>query len=147
MSKKIRFSIGADNNSKCVSTAKEFLTENNYPYYEYGTLAKDSLSWVEIASRVSQDVQKRKSDYGILFCYTGTGVTIVANKFKGIRAALCNTKSVAEGARKWNDANVIGISTMNVKSNEIKEILSIFINTQVDHAELSNIKKISEIEQ
>ena len=146
MKKKIRFSIGADNKSKCVSIAEEYLIENKYSFNEYGSLAGDGLDWVGVAKKVSKDIQEKKYDYGILFCHTGTGVTIVANKFKGIRAALCNNKLVAEGARKWNDANVLGIGVMSVKDDEIKEILSTWINTNVDSSELSNIKKISEFE-
>ncbi|MBT3476198.1 RpiB/LacA/LacB family sugar-phosphate isomerase [bacterium] len=146
MIKNIRFSIGADNKSKCVSIAKEYLLKNNYPLIEYGSLAGDGLDWVEIAKMVSKDVQENKSDFGLLFCCTGTGVTIVANKFKGIRAALCNSEQVAEGARKWNDANILGIGLMSVKETDIEGILSTWVNTKVDNLELKNIEKISEIE-
>ena len=146
MIKNVRFSIGADNESKCVSIAKEYLIKNNCSLIEYGSLAGDGLDWVEVAKRVSRDVQQNKSDFGLLFCYTGTGVTIVANKFKGIRAALCNNQEVAEGARKWNNANVLGIGLMSVKESDIKGILSIWIKTKADDSELKNIEKISELE-
>ena len=146
MIKNIRFSIGADNKSKCVSIAKEYLLKNNYPLIEYGSLAGDGLDWVEIAKMVSKDVQENKSDFGLLLCCTGPGVTIVANKFKVIRAALCNSEQVAEGARKWNDANILGIGLMSVKETDIEGILSTWVNTKVDNLELKNIEKISEIE-
>ena len=67
MIKNIRFSIGADNESKCVSIAKEYLIKNNYPLIEYGSLAGDGLDWVEVAKKVSRDVQQNKSDFGLLF--------------------------------------------------------------------------------
>ncbi|NSW88440.1 RpiB/LacA/LacB family sugar-phosphate isomerase [bacterium] len=144
--KDMKFSIGADNESKCVYIAKEYLEKNNYTIISYGSLANEKSDWVEISKKVALDVQHNKSDFGILFCYTGTGVTIVANKFKGVRAALCNNKKIAEGARKWNNANILTMSTLSVKENEIENIISTWINTQVDETELVNINKISEIE-
>jgi|TARA_B110000263_G_scaffold79369_2_gene69309 ribose 5-phosphate isomerase B len=146
MTNNISFSIGADNNSRCVSIAKEYLAKNKYSIFEYGTSVGDDLDWVEIAKKVSKDVQEHKSSFGILFCYTGTGVTMVANKFKGIRAALCNDEDVAAGARKWNDANILAMGTMTVKEDQIESILAAWIDTKVDRLELKNIKKIDEIE-
>tara|TARA_B110000014_G_scaffold239121_1_gene206281 strand:+ start:809 stop:1252 length:444 start_codon:yes stop_codon:yes gene_type:complete len=146
MNKSIRFSIGADNNSNCVLIAKKYLTRMNYETKTYGSLNKDSMSWVEVAEKVALDVQKNSSDFGILFCYTGTGVTIVANKFKGIRAALCNNTEIAIGARKWNDANILSMSTLTVKDEDIENIIALWIETKVDKSEMKNIEKISGIE-
>lgn len=146
MRKNIRFSIGADDDSKSVQIAKEYLIKNKYEIIQYGTLVKDGLDWVQISEKVSRDIQENKSDFGILFCYTGTGVTIVANKFKGIRAALCNSKEVALGARKWNDANILTMGTMTVKKDDVEEIISTWIDSEVDESERLNINKISGIE-
>ena len=118
----------------------------NYDTKTYGSLNKDSMSWVEVAEKVALDVQKNSSDFGILFCYTGTGVTIVANKFKGIRAALCNNTEIAIGARKWNDANILSMSTLTVKDEDIENIIALWIETKVDKSEMKNIEKISGIE-
>jgi len=142
----IRFSIGADTKSKCVYVANQYLERNNYSIIKYGILANEKSDWVEIAKNVANDVKNGKSDFGIIFCFTGTGVTIVANKIKKIRAALCNDKVIAEGARKWNNANILTMSTISVKEDEVEEIISTWINTEVDKDELKNINKIGEIE-
>ena len=146
MKKDISFSIGADAVSASVIKAKNFLVQSNYKYISYGSINNDGLNWVEIAKNVAKDVQNGVSDFGIIFCSTGTGVSIVANKFKGIRAALCNDKEIAIAARKWNDANVLTMGMMSVKEEDIEEIISSWINTGVENSELKNIESISEIE-
>ena len=135
MIKNIRFSIGADNKSKCVSIAKEYLIKNNYPLIEYGSLAGDGLDWVEVAKRVSRDVQQNKSDFGLLFCYTGTGVTIVANKFKGIRASNVTNEDMAIQSVEHNNVNVLCLGTNNVsKADSLKIVLS-FLNSEMSNEE------------
>ena len=146
MKKDISFSIGADAVSASVIKAKNFLDQSNYKYISYGSINNDGLNWVEIAKNVAKDVQNGVSDFGIIFCSTGTGVSIVANKFKGIRAALCNDKEIAIAARKCNDANVLTMGMMSVKEEDIEEIISSWINTGVENSELKNIESISEIE-
>ena len=146
MKKDISFSIGADDMSESVIKAKICLEKVNYKYKSYGLINKDGLNWVDIAKNVAKDVQNGVSDFGIIFCHTGTGVSIVANKFKGIRAALCNDKEIAIAARKWNDANVLTMGIMSVKEEDIEDIITGWVNTEVDNSELKNIESISEIE-
>ena len=146
MKKDISFSIGADDMSESVIKAKICLDKLNYEYKSYGLINEDKLNWVDIAKNVAKDVQNGVSDFGIIFCHTGTGVSIVANKFKGIRAALCNDKEIAIAARKWNDANVLTMGIMSVKEEDIEDIITGWVNTEVDNSELKNIESISEIE-
>ena len=146
MKKDISFSIGADDMSESVIKAKICLEKLNYKYKSYGLINKDGLNWVDIAKNVAKDVQDGVSDFGIIFCHTGTGVSIVANKFKGIRAALCNDKEIAIAARKWNNANVLTMGIMSVKEEDIEDIITGWVNTEVDNSELKNIESISEIE-
>lgn len=146
MKKDISFSIGSDAVSASVIKAKEFLDKSNYKYISHGSISGGKSNWVEIAKNVAQDVQSGVSDYGIIFCATGTGVSIVANKFKGIRAALCNNKEIAIAARKWNDANILTMGMMSVKEEDVEEIILSWINTGVDTSELKNIQSIGEIE-
>ncbi len=65
--------------------------------------------------QVAQAVQNHSADEGILFCWSGTGVSIAANKFAGIRAALCEDAETAQGARLWNNANVLCLSLRRLR--------------------------------
>lgn len=146
MKKNISFSFGADTLSPSVVKAKEYLEKIDENIKIYGLINNDGLNWVEIAKKIALDVQSGISNYGIIFCYTGTGVSIVANKFKGIRAALCNDKEIAAGARRWNDANILTMGVLSVKENDVEDIIETWINTDIDSSEMKNIKSISEIE-
>lgn len=66
--------------------------------------------WGRVATEVARAVAGGDVDQGVVCCWTGTGVTIAANKVRGVRAALCHDAQTAAGARKWNDANVLGLS-------------------------------------
>ena len=139
----IKFSIGADSSAKVVLKTKKILQKRGFTLVEHG-INDDSLDWVEIARCVANDVKKKIADYGIIFCYTGTGVTIVANRYKGIRASLCNTKEIAICAKKWNNPNIITMGIMSVNENDIEDIINAWLTTKVDKDELVNIRKIDE---
>jgi ribose 5-phosphate isomerase B len=88
------------------------------------------------------------ADYGIVICYTGTGVSIVANKARGIRCALCPDAETARGARRWNDANMLALSARLTSDEVAKEIVDAFLSVEKpDESELENIRKIIEMEK
>jgi ribose 5-phosphate isomerase B len=90
----------------------------------YGPVADEKMLWPEVARRVAEDVAADRADEGVLFCWTGTGVSMAANKVTGIRAALCDDAETARGARLWNRANVLCMSlrrTSEVIAGEILE--------------------------
>src|SRR5215218_7081834 len=66
--------------------------------------------WPDVGRRVGEAVARGEADRGIVCCWTGTGVSIAANKVPGVRAALCTDAETARGARRWNDANVLALS-------------------------------------
>src|SRR2546421_11562305 len=68
------------------------------------------MDWADVARAVGERVASGAADQGVLFCWTGTGTSIAANKVPGIRAALCHDAETARGARKWNDANILVMS-------------------------------------
>jgi ribose 5-phosphate isomerase B len=78
---------------------------------------------------VAQGVANGVFEMGVLFCWTGTGISLAANKVKGIRAALCNDAETAAGARKWNDANVLAMSLRSTSEQVAKEILEAWFAT------------------
>ena len=106
---------------------------------------RDSYSWVEISKKIALDVQNKRANLGIIFCYTGTGVTIVANRFKGIRATLCNNEEIAICAKKWNDSNILTMGLMSVDRERIENIVLSWINTEVDIEEIENIRGIDDL--
>ncbi|MEM4435183.1 MAG: RpiB/LacA/LacB family sugar-phosphate isomerase, partial [Sulfolobales archaeon] len=104
--------------------------------------------WPDVAYSVATTVAKGEADWGVLVCYTGTGVSIVANKVYGIRAALCNDPQTARGARLWNDANVLAMSGRLVTEIMAREILEAWLSIESpDVTELPNIEKLKEIDR
>src|SRR5437867_449636 len=81
------------------------------------------MGWLDAGEKVGLDVSNGRADQGILFCWTGTGVTIAANKVPGVRAALCWDAETAKGARMWDDANVLAMSLRSTSTAVAKEIL------------------------
>src|SRR3989442_14407613 len=90
----------------------------------HGALAegeRDDWAWASEAA--ARDVAEGRADQGIVCCWTGTGASIAANKVAGIRAALCTDAVTADGARRWNDANVLALSLRSTSYAELSEIL------------------------
>ncbi len=141
--------VGADDVYPAAQTACDFLREKGFQVIPIGSLVTGKVeSWVDVATEVAQRVAKGEAAFGIVVCYTGTGVSIVANKVKGVRAALCNDAKTAEGARKWNDANILAMSGRLVTPEVAKEILQAWLaTTEVDPAEQENIAKLKALDE
>jgi ribose 5-phosphate isomerase B len=88
--------------------------------------------WPAVAQTVAEAVASGAADEGILFCWTGTGVSLAANKVPGIRAALCDDAETARGARLWNNANVLCLSLRRTSEVVAKEILDTWFNTSFE---------------
>ena len=105
-------------------------------------------AWPEVARRVAEEVASGTADQGVLFCWTGTGTAMVANKIPGIRAALAWEPWIAEGARRWNNANVLVMSFKRVGVDEARSILNAWLAVETpDPDEAANIARITEIER
>jgi ribose 5-phosphate isomerase B len=103
--------------------------------------------WPEVGVRVGAAVRDGQADLGVVCCWTGTGVSIAANKVGGIRAALCTDAETARGARRWNDANVLALS-LRLTSDEVgREIVDAFLNTDADPEERTTIGKIEQADR
>ena len=103
--------------------------------------------WPAVARAVAEAVASGAADEGILFCWTGTGVSIAANKVVGIRAALCDDAETARGARLWNDANVLCLSLRRTSEVMAREILdkwfdTSFIPNDTDNACLAQLNEL-----
>lgn len=106
-----------------------------------------AVTWGEMASGVARRVAAREFDTGIVCCWTGTGASIVANKVKGVRAALCVDAQTASGARKWNDANVLALSLRLLSEPVATEILDAWVDTPYSGTEDESLQAIAALEK
>ena len=128
----MKISVGADENLHIVDVILQSLTESGHVVKSYVPGADETLPWPQVAQQVAQDVTTGGSDEGILLCWTGTGVSMAANKVPGIRAALCDDAETARGARLWNNANVLCLSMRRTSEVIAKEILETWFNTKYE---------------
>jgi ribose 5-phosphate isomerase B len=145
----MKISVGADETSPVVDQVVKNLKDQGHEVEFYGPSGKGMVPWPEVARSVADDVSRRHSQEGVLFCWTGTGVSIAANKVRGIRAALCVDAETARGARLWNDANILCISLRLTSTAVALEILHAWLNTQYapnpeDDACLDEIRELEE---
>ena len=98
--------------------------------------------WPDVGRRVGEAVAAGEADRGVVCCWTGTGVSIAANKVPGVRAALCTDAETARGARRWNDANVLAMGLRLTSPTIAQEMLEAFLTTEPDADEAPNIAKV-----
>ncbi|MEM2014592.1 MAG: RpiB/LacA/LacB family sugar-phosphate isomerase [Desulfurococcaceae archaeon] len=141
--------VGSDDIYACAKEAFEYLRQKGFEVVPAGALRSDKPEpWPDVALEVAEAVSRGDVDFGVLVCYTGTGVSIVANKVPGVRAALCNDAETARGARLWNNANVLVMSGRLVTNIVAREIIDAWLSVkEPDSSELRNIEKLEEIDR
>jgi ribose 5-phosphate isomerase B len=97
------------------------------------------LRWAEVGRMVGEAVSTGDADAGVVCCFTGTGVTMAANKVNGVRAALCVDAETARGSRRWNDANVLALSLRITTADVAREIVDAFFGAKPDGTEADQI--------
>lgn len=142
----MKIAVGSDEKNALTDEVIEELRKRDMEVELFGPLADENVEWAEVAEQVAERVSEKGCDQGILFCSTGTGVSIAANKVPGIRAALCTDSRTAAGARMWNDANILALSLRLISSDVAKEILDAWFQSKPDPSERENIEKVSRIE-
>jgi ribose 5-phosphate isomerase B len=115
--------VGSDERTHLTDALLEDLRQRGHELELIGPLANEALQWPEIGRAVGEAVAKGQAEQGIVCCWSGTGVSIAANKVPGIRAALCNDAETARGARRWNHANVLALSLRLTSESIAREIL------------------------
>ncbi|MGH9264589.1 MAG: RpiB/LacA/LacB family sugar-phosphate isomerase [Acidimicrobiales bacterium] len=100
--------------------------------------------WPDVGRRVGEAVASGQADRGVICCWTGTGVSIAANKVPGVRAALCTDADTARGARRWNDANVLAMGLRLTSPTLAREMLDAFLTTDPEAEEAANIAKVTD---
>jgi len=122
----------------------DWLKEQGHEVISFGAIqsGKDE-SWVKCTIEAAEAVENGMVDEGIFFCWSGTGSSIVANRFKGIRAALCTDEQTARAARIWNHANVLVLSNRLLSQDVAKEILKAWFE---DYDKSKGLVQIKELE-
>ena len=102
----------------------------------------DGDPWPEVGRRVGEAVASGAAERGVICCHTGSGVSMAANKVPGVRAALCTDAETAEGARKWNDANVLALGYRLTSDELAREMVDAFLTTEPDPSEETNFRRL-----
>ena len=118
----MRFVIGADEHDPLLDVLAGELRSIGHEVAVVGATPGSPAPWGPVALEVARRVAEGSADQGIVCCYTGTGVSMAANKVAGVRAALCVDAETAKGARQWNDANVLALSLRLTSPTVAKEI-------------------------
>lgn len=122
-----------------------YLKEKNLEYKDYGCDSKESCDYPVYAKKVANAIVTGECDRGILICGTGIGISITANKIKGIRAALCHDTFSAQATREHNDANILAMGARVVGPGLALKIVETFLNTEFSNDE-RHIRRIEQIE-
>jgi ribose 5-phosphate isomerase B len=144
----LKIAVGSDERNATTDAVVEELHKRGIDVDLHGPLADEKKEWAEVSEEVARSVADGSTERGIVFCWTGTGCSIAANKVAGVRAALCPDAETARGARRWNDANVLAMSLRLTTPILAREILDAFLATnEVDPDEVANIERVSKLER
>ena len=127
----MKLAVGSDEQTDLTGRLIEYLRGHGHEVELHGAIGDGDDDYVRIAEVVADRVAAGAADQGILCCWTGTGVSIVANKVPGVRAALCADAETARGARTWNHANVLALSLRLTSITVAEEILDAWFATPV----------------
>jgi ribose 5-phosphate isomerase B len=134
----VRIAFGTDESSPLTEAVKAGLAERGHEVVVVG----EDRPWPDVGRGVGEAVAGGAAELGVVCCWTGTGVSIAANKVPGVRAALCGDAETARGARRWNDANVLALSLRLTSEVVAGELLDAFLATGPDGGEAANIAKL-----
>ena len=120
----MRIAVAADERTGVAEAVVDELRKRGHEPIVHGALAHgERPDWAWASEAAARDVAEGRAEQAVVCCWTGTGASIAANKVPGIRAALCADAATAEGARRWNDANVLALSLRSTSEAELAEIL------------------------
>jgi len=145
----MRIAIGGDHRGLELKQAViKLLNQMEHSHEDFGSYTTDPVDYPDIAKKVAERVAGGDFDRGILICDTGIGMSIAANKVKGIRAALCHDAFSTRRARQHNDANILCLGTSGTQDT-VREIVEVFLNTQFEggrhQKRLDKIRAMEEI--
>ncbi len=145
----MKIAIGCDHGGFVLKDAiLSYLDQAGIDYVDYGCFDESSVDYPDYAAKVAKAVQSKQADKGILMCGTGIGITIAANKFKGIRAAVVTNEFCARATAQHNDANILGLGGRVVSPEEAVKLVDLWLNTPFEGGRHQRrLDKIAEIEE
>lgn len=145
----MKIAIGCDHGGfELKEAVRGYLEERQIPYEDFGAYNTDSVDYAPIAAKAARAVAAGQADFGVLVCSTGIGISMAANKVKGIRAALCTNEFCAEMTRRHNNANILCMGGKVVDSATARKLVDIFLNTPFEGGRHQRrIDQIAQIEE
>ena len=140
--------LGCDHGGFALKQAvKKFLDEKGLEYKDYGTYTEESCDYPSYGEAVAKAIVNGECDRGILICGTGIGISLAANKVKGIRAALCHNEFTAQMCREHNNAQILAMGARVLEEDMALRIVDIFLNTEfAGGRHETRVNKLMEIE-
>jgi ribose 5-phosphate isomerase B len=134
----MRIAFGTDEATPLTAAIIEHLVDAGHDV----VVLAEGDPWPDVGHRVGEAVAGGRADRGVVCCWTGTGVSMAANKVSGVRAALCTDADTARGARRWNDANVLAMGLRLTSTEVANEMLDAFLSAEPDTDELDTIARV-----
>jgi ribose 5-phosphate isomerase B len=145
----VRISVAADELTGVADALPQELRRRGHELILHGVYSDDERpDWAWASEQAARDVAEGRAEQAVVACWTGTGASIAANKVRGVRAALCADAQTADGARRWNDANVLALSLRLTSQAALEEILEAWFrgNSSPDRSDLENVEHLEQIE-
>ncbi|MFJ8156339.1 RpiB/LacA/LacB family sugar-phosphate isomerase [Streptomyces sp. NPDC094468] len=145
----MRISVSSDMDEPVARLLVEELRRRGHEVRAYGALEPGAdPRWAVCSETAARDVAAGTADQAVVCCWTGTGASIAANKVPGVRAALCADAYTADGARRWNDANVLALSLRLTSQPLLKEILDAWFaaTPSQDAEDLENVAHVGRLD-
>jgi len=134
----VRIAFGTDDDGPLAESLFEMLEESGHDVERVAP----GEEWPEVGRAVARSVVSGSADRGVVCCWTGTGVSMTANKVPGARAALCTDAETARGARRWNDANILALGIRLTSEEVAREMVEAFLSTEPDPSEMDAISRV-----
>lgn len=129
----MKIAIGADHAGyKLKEVIEAYLLSKDHSVKDFGCHSEESVDYPDFAHPVAESVEKKEFDFGVLICGSANGVSMAANKHKGIRSAICWTEELARLARQHNDANIISLPARFITEEEAKKCVDAFLAGQFE---------------
>jgi ribose 5-phosphate isomerase B len=138
----VRVALGSDERTALTDAVAADLRDRGHELVLVGPLGGEAKEWAEVGRDVGALVASGECATAVLFCWTGTGASIAANKVPGVRAALCTDAATAAGARRWNDANVVVMGLRLTSADVAHEMLDAWFSAEPDPAEAPNVARL-----
>ena len=143
----MKIAIGCDENALDLKNALiDVLKAKGFDYKDFGVFTKDPVDYPDVAKSLVLELQKGNFDRGILVCGTGIGMAVCANKFKGIRAAVCHDLYSAQRAILSNDCQVLCMGSLIIGKSLAQEILKVWLDIERNGGTAAKVKKIEQLE-